>query len=203
MSMNKFKIIVPTIGVVASSAAAYEVGRQQSKTAMEVSIQESKTAIEIATIQANSNIEVAKIGAKSQIDLLTVKADLSKNLVKAEANQSNVINNVESVNSPLEIGELKDLILNFDFSDLSFEILVGICIFTGTFASLWCIFFLVIYVTVYKLDLPLENYYSGYMLKLINFVKPFSNGFIGIYLTLLVCAQMTLFILSLRLLSGY
>ena len=190
--MNKLKIIVPAAGITVSAISAYESGRQQSI-----------TAIEVAKIEANSKIEVANIETKAQMNRLLAKADLSKNPVKAEADPLNVINNIESINSPLEIEQLKDLITNFDLSDLPFEILVGVAIFSGTTTSLLCILFLAIYVSVYKLDLPFENYYSGYMLKLVNFVKPFSDWFIVFYLTILVSTQMILFILSLRLLSGY
>jgi hypothetical protein len=190
--MNKLKIIAPVVGVTITSLAVYESGRQQSI-----------TAIEVVKIEANSKIEVENIETKAQMDRLLAKADLSKNPVKTEADPSNVVNNVESINSPLEIEQLKDLITNFDLSNLPFEILVGVAIFFGTATSLLCILFLAIYVSVYKLDLPFENYYSGYMLKLVNFVKPFSDWFIVFYLTILVSTQMILFILSLRLLSGY
>ncbi len=134
------------------------------------------------------------------MDRMIAKAELNK-IVKNEANKA-ISNNFETVNSPLELGELKDLIFNFDFNNLPLETLVGIALFAGTLTSLMCILFLSIYVSIYKLDLPLENYYSGYMLKLVNFVKPYSDGFIVFYLTILVSVQTILFILSLRLLSG-
>lgn len=134
------------------------------------------------------------------MDKMIAKAELDK-IVKDEINKV-ISNNSETINSPLELGELKDLIINFDFNSLPFKTLVSITLFAGTLTSLMCILFLNIYVSIYKLNLPLENYYSGYMLKLVNFVKPYSNEFIVFYLTILVSVQMILFILSLRLLSG-
>lgn len=187
MSTNKIKLIVPVVGVVITSGASYLAGSQYSY-----------TEIEVAKIEAASRIEVAKIEAKGQMDIMLAKTELS-NSVKVEANK---ISDNYPANSPLELGELKDWIINFDYSSLSFETLVGITLLSGALTSLICILFLSIYVSVYKLDLPLENYYSGYILKLVNFVKPFSDGFIVFYLTILVCTQSILLILGLRLLSG-
>jgi hypothetical protein len=189
MTTNKLKIIGPIAGAVIIAGGAYSAGSQQSR-----------TAIEIAKIEANSRIEVAKIEVNGQMDLMLAKAEFDKT-VKVETNKI-ISNNTETVNSPLELGELKDFIINFDLSSLPFETLVGITLFAGTLTSLVCILFLGIYVSIYKLDLPLENHYSGYMLKLVNFVKPYSDGFIVFYLTILVSIQTILFILSLRLLSG-
>jgi hypothetical protein len=189
MTTNKLKIIAPVAGAVITAGAAYLAGSQQSR-----------TAIEVAKIEANSRIEVAKIEVNGQMDRIIAKAEFDKT-VKIETNKI-ISNNTETVNSPLELGELKDFILNFDLSSLPFETLVGITLFAGALTSLICILFLGIYVSIYKLDLPLENHYSGYMLKLVNFVKPYSDGFIVFYLTILVSIQTILFILSLRLLSG-
>jgi hypothetical protein len=217
MSVNKLKFLVPFAGVVISAGSAYEIGRQQSR-----------TAIEIAKIKTNAAIELSKLEAKAKMERLIAKGELDKIISQTEANkainnnipssesvknlnlqdtivsgQSNVLNDTKFINSPLEIDRFKELISNFDLSNLPFETLIGITIFSGTIASLICILFLGLYVTVYKMDLPFENYYSGFMLKLVNFVKPYSDGFIVFYLTLLVTAQMILFLLSLRLLSGY
>lgn len=188
MSANKFKFLVPFAGAVITAGSAYEIGRQQSQ-----------TAIEIAKIKANTAMELAKLDAKAQMDRLIVKGELDKTVL-IETNKV-IPNNTGTINSPLEYGELKDLIINFDFSNLPFETLVGITLFFGTVTSLICILFLGLYITIYKMDLPFENYYSGFMLKLVNFIKPYSDWFIIFYLTLLVTTQMILFILSLRLLS--
>jgi hypothetical protein len=189
MTNNKLKIIAPVAGTVITAGAGYFAGSQQSY-----------TAIEVAKIEAASKLEVAKLEIKGSMDLMLAKAELDKT-AKVEANKA-IINNSETANSPLELGELKDLIINFDPTSLTFETLVGIALFAGTLTSLLCILFLGIYVSIYKLDLPLENHYSGYMLKLVNFIKPFSDGFIVFYLTILVSVQTILFILGLRLLSG-
>lgn len=189
MTANKLKIIAPVAGAVITAGAGYLAGSQQSH-----------TAIEVAKIEAASRIEVAKIEVNGQMDRIIAKAEFDKT-VKIETNKI-ISTNPETINSPLELGELKDFILNFDLSNLPFETLVGITLFAGALTSLICILFLGIYVSIYKLDLPLENHYSGYMLKLVNFVKPYSDGFIVFYLTILVSIQTILFILSLRLLSG-
>lgn len=186
MNTSKLKIIAPVAG--ATITAGYMAGSQNLH-----------TAIEAAKIEVSSKIEVAKIDVNGQMDRMIAKAELDK-IVKDEANKV-ISNNSETINSPLELGELKDLIINFDFNSLPFETLVDIALFAGTLTSLMCILFLSIYVSICKLDLPLENYYSGYMFKLVNFIKPYSDGFIVFYLTILVSVQMILFILSLRLLS--
>jgi hypothetical protein len=41
------------------------------------------------------------------------------------------------------------------------------------------------------------------MLKLVNFVKPYSDGFIVFYLTILVSVLTILLLVGLRLLSGF
>jgi FlaG/FlaF family flagellin (archaellin) len=190
MTNNKIKIIAPAAGAILTAVSGYYAGSQQSQ-----------TALEVAKIEAASRIEVAKIEVKGQMDVMVAKAELNKT-AKAEANKA-IINNSETANSPLELGELKDWIINFDPTSLTFETLVGIALLAGTLTSLLCILFLGIYVSIYKLDLPLENHYSGYMLKLVNFVKPYSDGFIVFYLTILISVQTILFILGLRLLSGF
>jgi hypothetical protein len=189
MTNNKLKIIAPIAGTVITTGAAYFAGSQQSH-----------TAIEVAKIEAASRIEATRLEVNGQMDRLIVKAEFDK-IAKAETKQA-ISNNTETANSPLELGELKDWIINFDPTSLTFETLVGIALFAGTLTSLLCILFLGIYVSIYKLDLPLENHYSGFTLKLVNFVKPYSDGFIVFYLTILVSVQLILFILSLRLLSG-
>ena len=189
MTNNKLKIIAPIGGAIVTGVIGLIIGSQQSR-----------TAIEIAKIEANSRIEVAKIEVNGQMDLMLAKAEFDKT-VKVETNKI-ISNNTETVNSPLELGELKDFIINFDLSSLPFETLVGITLFAGTLTSLVCILFLGIYVSIYKLDLPLENHYSGYMLKLVNFVKPYSDGFIVFYLTILVSVLTILLLVGLRLLSG-
>lgn len=190
MNTNKLKIITPVGGIVVTAIGTYVAGANHSQ-----------TTIEVAKIEAASRIEVAKIETKAQMDIVLAKAELD-NTVKAEAKQA-ISNNSVNANSPLELEELKDLIINFDPGNLSFETLVAIPLFTETLTSLLCILFLSIYVSIYKFDQPLENYYSEYMLKLVNFVKPYSDGFIVFYLSILVSTQTILLILSLRLLSGY
>jgi hypothetical protein len=189
MTNNKLKIIAPIGGVIATGAIGLIIGNK-----------ESQTTIEVAKIEAASRIEVAKIEAKNQMDLVLAKAELEK-IAKAEANKI-IPTNPETANSPLELGELKDWIINFDPTSLSFETLVALLLLSGSLTSLLCILFLSIYVSIYKLNLPLENYYSGYMLKLVNFVKPYSDGFIVFYLTILVSVLTILLLVGLRLLSG-
>jgi hypothetical protein len=179
MTNNKLKIIAPIGGVIATGAIGLIIGNKESQT----------------------TIEVAKIEAKNQMDLVLAKAELEK-IAKAEANKI-IPTNPETANSPLELGELKDWIINFDPTSLSFETLVALLLLSGSLTSLLCILFLSIYVSIYKLNLPLENYYSGFMLKLVNFVKPYSDGFIVFYLTILVSVLTILLLVGLRLLSGF
>ena len=190
MTNNKLKIIAPIGGVIATGAIGLIIGNK-----------ESQTTIEVAKIEAASRIEVAKIEVNGQMDRIIAKAEFDKT-VKIETNKI-ISNNTETINSPLELGELKDWIINFDPTSLSFETLVALLLLSGSLTSLLCILFLSIYVSIYKLNLPLENYYSGYMLKLVNFVKPYSDGFIVFYLTILVSVLTILLLVGLRLLSGF
>jgi len=190
MTNNKLKLLTPVGGAIATGVFGYIIGNK-----------ESLTSIEVAKIEAASRIEVAKIETKAQMDVILAKAELERT-VKAEANKI-ISNNTETANSPLELGELKDWIINFDPTSLSFETSVALLLLSGSLTSLLCILFLSIYVSIYKLNLPLENYYSGFMLKLVNFVKPYSDGFIVFYLTILVSVLIILLIVGLRLLSGF
>lgn len=190
MTNNKLKIIAPIGGAIVTGVIGLIIGSQQSR-----------TAIEVAKIEAASRIEITRLEVNGQMDRIIVKAEFDK-IAKAETNKI-ISNNTETANSPLELGELKDWIINFDPTSLPFETLIGVFLLSGSLTSLLCILFLGIYVSIYKLDLPLENHYSGYMLKLVNFVKPYSDGFIVFYLTILVSIQTILLIVGLRLLSGF
>jgi hypothetical protein len=147
MNTSKLKIIAFVTGTPIT--AGYIAGSQNLY-----------IVIEIAKIEASSRIKVVKIDVNGQIDRMIVKAELNK-IVKDETNKV-ISNNSETINFPLELKELKDLIINFDFNSLPFKTLVGITLFAGTLTSLICILFLNIYIFIYKLDLSLKNYYSLY-----------------------------------------
>lgn len=227
MNNSKLKIIGPIIGTGLTGAFGYYTGLQQSQTAKEIEIIKAQTAKEIAIINANSAKEVAQIESMSKNSdikdiknyLEAIKSNLNTSDSPFNSNSSNILkenskleeimkpNIIESkyefISCPLENSWFNDLITNFDLSNLPFEILVAFTIFFGSTTSLVCILFLALYVSIYRLDQPLENYYSGILLKLVNFIKPYSDGFIIFYLSLLVSSQMILLILSLTLLTKF
>src|ERR1700760_1384324 len=123
MNTGKLKIIAPVAGATITAITGYMASSQNLH-----------TAIEVVKIEASSRIEVAKIDVNGQMDRMIAKNELNK-IVKNEANKA-IFNNSETVNSPLELGELKDLIINFDFNNLPFETLVGIALFARTLTSL-------------------------------------------------------------------
>lgn len=154
--------------------------------------------IEMVKKQGESNIEKARILAQSQENIARIHAESQERIarlnieyqeriasVNAQNNTSLTNSNNYVINSPNESES------NFEFFDIfgpdrSFEFITGVTLFTGGLTCLFCIICLFCYVMIFKLQDPLDNYYSGRFLIFLKWLQPFSQYIIYFYLSVVI-----------------
>jgi len=154
--------------------------------------------IEMVKKQGESNIEKAKILAQSQENVAHIHAESQERIariniesqeriasVNTQSNTTLTSPNTNVINSPKESESI------FEFFDLfgpdrSFEFITGVTLFSGGLTCLFCIICLFCYVMIFKLQGPLENYYSGRFLIFLKWLQPFSQYIIYFYLSIVI-----------------
>jgi hypothetical protein len=188
------KIVAPIVGVAITGAFGYGVGANQSR-----------SLIEVANINANSNKEIALINAQKDLEITRLKLEsVNSKIDSVKTESANFL--LDSTNLSLDSTNIKqssfiDFEAMKEFFYSSFEHLTGGTLFFGSITSLFCIICLIGYVTLFRLKAPIEDNYSGYTLKFLKFLEPFSTTLISFYLSILVSIQIMFLILSISLLS--